>query len=98
MCPFAIEIERKDHIRRPVQSNIVHRKALLSSNVRSVTPPLDWGPVREPRRSEAKRTEGPIDGGLAADRRDRDEPSSREVFSADRVAVPRARDHIFPVK
>lgn len=42
-------------------------------------------------RNETKRTEGPHRRRApVADRRDRDEPSSREVFSADRVAKPRS--------
>lgn len=45
----------------------------------------------EPWRNETKRTEGPHRRRApVADRRDRDEPSSREVFSADRVAESRA--------
>jgi len=90
---IATETERKGHIRRPVRLNVVVHEALLSSNVRPVTPPLTVGPG-EPRRSEAKRAERPIGSGPAADRRDRDEPSSRGVL--DRPGRGAARDFAFP--
>lgn len=82
-----METEWKGHIRRSgaACNHVVYHEALLSSNVRPVTPPLAGvrrARASEPRRNETKRAEGPHRRRApVADRRDRDEPSSREVFS-----------------
>ena len=66
----------------------------------SLTPPL-VGARRTTERAVAKRDEvyrgAPSAAGppsAVADRRDRDEPSSREVFSTNWVAKPRAIAHV----
>lgn len=79
--PVAMEIEWKGHIRRPTRCNhVVYHEALLSSNVRPVTPPLA-GARRARERAVAKRDEAYRGAPSAAGPRRRSARSRRAELS-----------------
>lgn len=78
--PIAIETEWKGHIRRPRLNHVVYHEALLSSNVRPVTPPLA-GARRASERAVAKRDEAYRGAPSAAGPRRRSARSRRAELS-----------------
>lgn len=79
--PVAMEIEWKGHIRHPTRCNhVVYHEALLSSNVRPVTPPLA-GARRASERAVAKRDEAYRGAPSAAGPRRRSARSRRAELS-----------------